>query len=88
MCNQTDPAPRTVTFFTDTDALHAFYEHTDVIQARTAVGYLTAWNLSYPHVNIYHDGKTDLVANFLRADGTIGYTIGAVWNGEAFGFHS
>lgn len=53
-----------------------------------AIGYLGTWNLSYPIVRIYRDGKTDLVAAYFDADGNRQYTIGAVWHGDHYGFHS
>ena len=53
----------------------------------TAIGYLSTWNLSYPTVRIFRDGSTDLVAVYLK-DGDRMYTIGAVWHGDHYGFHS
>ena len=52
-----------------------------------AIGYLSTWNLSYPTVRIFRDGSTDLVAVYLK-DGDRMYTIGAVWHGDHYGFHS
>lgn len=55
-----------------------------------AIGYLSTWNLTFPLVNIYGDGQTDLVAVYLNADGSRGYTIGAVFGSHCgkYGFHS
>lgn len=54
-----------------------------------AIGYLTAWNLSYPSVNIYRDGKTnDLVAVYRNEKDERQYVIGAVWHDDHYGFHS
>ena len=53
----------------------------------TAIGYLSTWNLSYPTCRIFRDGDTDLVAVYLK-DGDRMYTIGAVWHGDHYGFHS
>lgn len=52
-----------------------------------AIGYLSTWNLSYPTVRIFRDGSTDLVAVYFK-DGDRMYTIGAVWHGDHYGFHS
>ena len=52
-----------------------------------AIGYLSTWNLSYPTVNIYRDRDNDLVAVYFK-DVDKMYTIGAVWHGEQYGFHS
>lgn len=53
-----------------------------------AIGYLASWNPLFPIVDIYSDGKTDMIAVYKHADGKHGYTIGAVWNGERYTFHS
>ena len=53
-----------------------------------AIGYLSSWNMSYPTVRIFRDGKDDLVAAYFKEDGERGYVIGAVWHGEHYGFHS
>lgn len=53
-----------------------------------AVGYLSTWGLSYPFVDIYREGKTDLIAHYSKENGDHGYTIGAIWNGASYGFHS
>ena len=53
-----------------------------------AIGYLSTWNLSYPIVRIHRDGKTDMVAVYLKGDGELGYAIGAVWHDDHYGFHS
>jgi hypothetical protein len=38
---------------------------------------------------IYNDGKdADLVAHYYKENGSHGYTIGAVWHGDDYGFHS
>lgn len=60
---------------------------------RSALGYLSLWNWTgYPYVNIVlmgREGEMELIANYRKEDGgTIGYTIGAVWHGDHFGFHS
>lgn len=52
-----------------------------------AIGYLSSWNLSYPVVNIFKDRDNDLVAVYFK-DGDRVYTIGAVWNGTGYGYHS
>lgn len=57
-----------------------------------AIGYLSSWNTNYPTVDIYRDnyGPYDLIAVYSNADGSRGYTIGAVWDVVAckYGFHS
>lgn len=53
----------------------------------TAIGYLSTWNLSYPTVRIFKDGDTDLVAVYFKGGDRM-YTIGAVWHGGHYGFHS
>ena len=53
-----------------------------------AIGYLSTWNLSYPIVRIHRDGKTDMVAVYLKGDNELGYVIGAVWHDDHYGFHS
>jgi hypothetical protein len=53
-----------------------------------AIGYLSSWNMSYPYVQIWKDGDTDLVATYRDVTGNRQYVIGAVWHGEHYGFHS
>lgn len=53
-----------------------------------ALGYLSTWNTTYPVVEIFQDGKTDLVAIYKDADDKTGYVIGAVWHDTHYGFHS
>lgn len=54
----------------------------------TAIGYLSTWNMTFPTVNIYRDGDTDMVAVYLNKQGERGYVIGAVWHEDHYGFHS
>lgn len=55
-----------------------------------AIGYLATWAAdNYPIVRIYRDGKDpDIAAVYLKADGELGYVIGAVWHDTHYGFHS
>ena len=54
-----------------------------------AIGYLSTWNMSHPKVIIRRGGKEDdLVAHYFLEDGSCGYTIGAVWHDDHYGFHS
>ena len=56
-------------------------------EVQKAVGRLSLW-ASFPSVSIYNDGKNDLVAHYFREDEQHGYTIGAIWRGNEFTFHS
>jgi hypothetical protein len=53
-----------------------------------AIGYLSTWNMTYPSVDIYTDGDTDMVAVYKDVLGVSGYVIGAVWHEDHYGFHS
>jgi hypothetical protein len=55
-----------------------------------ALGYLSTWGFSrFPLVRILRDReKTDFIAHYFNEDGNWGYTIGAVWHGDHYGFHS
>lgn len=57
-----------------------------------AVGYLSTWNLSFPVVDLCILGghnELEMIAVYRKeAGGPIGYSIGAVWHGDHFGFHS
>lgn len=58
-----------------------------------AIGYLSAWNMTFPHVTITaryvrHDDP-ELLAIYRREEsGPTGYAIAAVWHDDHFGFHS
>lgn len=58
----------------------------------TALGYLMQWNMTFPHVTIgggSYDGAPELYAIYRKElNGPIGYSIGAVWHDDHFGFHS
>ena len=57
-----------------------------------AIGYLSSWNMTFPTVDIYpHDNtdtNTDLVAVYKREDGSVGYTLAAIWQETYYSFHS
>lgn len=79
---------RNVHLHVDAVSLNQLCHATDTLELYKAIAYLSTWNLTYPTVEIYHDGETNLLATFKTEAGKIGYTIGAVWNGSSFGFHS
>ena len=56
-----------------------------------AVGYLSAWNMTYPHVKLYYNARElEITASYYNEAGELGYCVGAVFNGTSkqFGFHS
>ena len=55
-----------------------------------ALGHLADWAAErYPIADIKHDGKTDLIATYRETpEGQTRYTIGAVWRGNQYTFHS
>lgn len=57
-----------------------------------AIGYLSSWNMTFPTVDIYPHGhsetNTDLLAVYKREDGTVGYTLAAIWQETYYSFHS
>jgi len=60
---------------------------------RKALGYLSLWNWStFPYVDITlmgDENNMELIANYRKEPkGNIGYSIGAVWYQDHFGFHS
>lgn len=55
---------------------------------RLAIGYLSTWGMSYPKVVIFGDGEADILANYYKEDGSIGYQIGAIWRDGRYEFHS
>ena len=80
--------PRAVTIHMDREQISDMQDLTDCKDWYRAVGYLSTWNLTYPICNIFADGKTDMVAVYKTTTGERGYTIGAVWHGDHYGFHS
>ena len=65
------------------NARHEFY---------AAIGYLSSWNMTFPTVDIYPmghgDSSTDVIAVYKREDGTVGYTLAAIWQETYYSFHS
>ena len=53
-----------------------------------AIGYLSTWGMDYPRVEIYQDGKSDLIATYFDDKGERRYTIGAILHDGHYGFHS
>lgn len=55
-----------------------------------AIGYLSWWNLTFPKVVLWFSRDADeITAHYYRADGTSGYTIGAILREDGkFSFHS
>ena len=80
--------PRTVSIHMDSEQISGMQNLTDYKDWVRAIGYLSTWNLTYPICNIFADGKTDMVAVYKTANNERGYTIGAVWHGDHYGFHS
>lgn len=80
--------PRTVSIHMDREQISEMQDETDCKEWYRAVGYLSTWNLTYPICCIFADGKTDLLAVYKTANNERGYTIGAVWHGDHYGFHS
>lgn len=76
----------------DADAFDKLSGRTDRLKVFEAIGYLSTWCVAsdaYPKMTIWCDSRDDeMTATYWKADGTVGYVIGAVWNGSAFGFHS
>lgn len=75
---------RTVEIFIDDERL------IDVTRKEldTAIGYLSNWGRQrFPICRIYNDGKNDLIAVYFEGERG-GFTIGAVWRGSEYTFHS
>lgn len=79
---------RQVHIYMDAVTQTTMQHETDYKDWTRAIGYLSTWNMTFPTCNIYPDGKTDMVAVYLNEAGERGYTIGAVWHGDHYGFHS
>ena len=84
---------RTITLNMDAVTKTWIAEITGHDKLNNALGYLSGWNMTLPHVTIsggVFDGNPELLAIY-RADAdatSVGYAIGAVWHGDHFGFHS
>lgn len=79
---------RKVTIHIDTVQQITMKHETGYDKWISAIGYLSTWNMTFPTVDIYPDGDTDMVAVYLNEKGERGYVIGAVWHGDHYGFHS
>lgn len=87
---------RTVNHRYDADALESLCESTSAVEVHKALGYLSTWGLSgYPVADLAIMGKPtdsepmEILAYYRKEPGAMpGFVIGAVWNGERFGFHS
>jgi hypothetical protein len=67
-------------------------EKVGYVEFTQAIGYLATWcaaSGAYPKVTLWFDPKQiEITATYRKADDSVGYVIGAVWNGTKFGFHS
>ena len=83
-------SPRTITLNLDNNELTEIatsIESWDALWG--AIGYLSAWNTSYPYVQIFRDSNSnDLVASYRDVSGDRQYVIGAVWHDDHYGYHS
>lgn len=79
---------RTITIHMDAVQQTEMREATARDQWQNAVGYLSTWNMTFPKVDIYPDGQTDMTAVYSDENGGRGYVIGAVWHDDHYGFHS
>jgi len=70
----------------------AIKEQVGYAEFTQAVGYLSTWAIAgdaYPKVTLYANPKElEITATYWKADGKLGYVIGAVWHEGHFGFHS
>ena len=80
---------RTVTIFMDSETQTAMQHATNHDEWFRALGRLCAWGRgTYPSVAIHADGETDMIAIYTDAEGNRGFTMGAVWHNDHYGFHS
>lgn len=84
-------AIRTANLNFTADAWETLIQQTEAHKAHDALAYLTVWALaSYAHVTVYISTRDpEMVAIYRKQEGEApGYTIGAVWHDDHFGFHS
>jgi hypothetical protein len=84
---------RTVTLNMDSAVQSLMRLKTNQTEWYRAIGYLSSWNMTFAHCDIYVDGATDMVAVYRdrqgeHEQGERSYTIGAVWHDDHYGFHS
>lgn len=87
---------RTITLALDPDAKEQIADVAGYAKLNEAIGYLSAWNMSYPHATVecyIFAGSPELIATYRKEpEGDVGYQIVAVWHdtpeGGHFGFHS
>ena len=84
---------RSVTHFIDADTYWTIVELVGYKPYQQAIGYLSSWSHgsdNYPEVAIYGCSDGELYANYIRSDGSRGYSIGAIWHPEdqRYSFHS
>jgi hypothetical protein len=83
---------RTVAIYLDSEQVSKLSEAVGQQALYMALGYLSTWNQSFPHVDIYRDfhSEADMVAVYKNEDGSRGFTMGAIWNPTlaTYTFHS
>lgn len=81
---------RNIELHLDTEQFLTMAHHVGIHDLEQALGYLSTWAHSrYPTVRIYKDReKTDLIAYYYTEKDEHGYTIGAIWHDDHYGFHS
>lgn len=81
-------AQRTIIMRIDAEQQTEMQYATDKIEWFEALGYLVAWNHTFPRVEIYAVGETDMLAIYYDEEGNRAYAIGAIWHDDHYGFHS
>lgn len=79
---------RVITLVMNSTEIDSIIKVTNELLWRQAIGYLSSWNMSYPKVTIYREGKKDMLAVYSDASGDRQYNIGAVWYNDRYNFHS
>lgn len=92
------PDTRLIKLYLDDDTKEKIAEITGYKNLQAAIGYLTAWNMSFGHVTIVADAGRSIELQAVyrhNEEAEVGYVIGAVWHddpkdptGGHFGFHS
>ena len=82
---------RIIQHYGDSVTQSSIREHVGPVEFYRAVGYLSTWNMSYPHVKLYYNVRElEITARYYDVTGALRYCIGAVFNDttKQFGFHS
>lgn len=80
---------RVIELAIEPDVLERLYAQTGGTAAfEAAIGRLALFHYGFKKVVVSASASPDVVASYMKDDGSVGYTVAALWDAGRFTFHS